>query len=187
MIRSTTKQLLFHQNYLKNNLLKQFLLSTNDFSAAAKKADESPNEEIERCYRNLGDLSFENTQEAFKSKSNWELWRAALVLKLCSYDVLVNQNVRLMHLGKKLLGQRMFEKLMRATVYGHFVAGKDQEEIKPVVQKMRAFGVKSILDYSVEADIAETPVAECKLTQGRNFCKSIVEKLLILIQMLKNY
>ena len=41
------------------------------------------------------------------------------------------------------------------TFYGHFVAGEDQEKIKPVISRMHSFGVKSILDYSVEEDMAE--------------------------------
>jgi hypothetical protein len=32
------------------------------------------------------------------------------------------------------------------------VAGEDQEKIKPLVARMHSFGVKSILDYSVEED-----------------------------------
>lgn len=53
----------------------------------------------------------------------------------------------------------MFNIVMKATFYGHFVAGEDPEKIKPVVERMRQFGVKSILDYSAEEDVpAEKPV-----------------------------
>lgn len=44
---------------------------------------------------------------------------------------------------------------MRATFYGHFVAGEDEKEIQPVLERLRSFGVKSILDYSAEEDISE--------------------------------
>lgn len=108
--------------------------------------------DIETCYKKL-DLTFNDTQEAFKSKTNWELWRALIVLKLCSYQSLVEHNLMLMNVSKKIFGQKLFEKMMRLTFYGHFVAGADEAEIRPRVERLRAFGVKSILDYSVEADV----------------------------------
>ncbi|XP_077691091.1 proline dehydrogenase 1, mitochondrial isoform X2 [Eretmochelys imbricata] len=58
-----------------------------------------------------------------------------------------------MNLSRKLLGQQLFEKLMKMTFYGQFVAGEDQAAIKPLIQRNRAFGVGSVLDYSVEEDL----------------------------------
>lgn len=60
-----------------------------------------------------------------------------------------------MKLGQKVLGKKLFEKLMESTFYGHFVAGADQVSIQPRIQHLREHGVKAILDYSVEEDIAE--------------------------------
>lgn len=51
------------------------------------------------------------------------------------------------------MGERLFHYLMRSTFYGQFVAGKDQDDMKPVLDHLRSFGVKSILDYSAEEDI----------------------------------
>uniref|UniRef100_A0A8C1L277 Proline dehydrogenase n=1 Tax=Cyprinus carpio TaxID=7962 RepID=A0A8C1L277_CYPCA len=56
---------------------------------------------------------------------------------------------------KKVLGQRLFEKLMKMTFYGQFVAGEDQNAIKPLIEKNQAFGVGSVLDYSVEEDLTQ--------------------------------
>ena len=44
---------------------------------------------------------------------------------------------------------------MLQTFYGHFVAGEDQESIKPVIKCLEQFGVGAILDYSVEEDLSE--------------------------------
>lgn len=60
-----------------------------------------------------------------------------------------------MDLSKKLLGQKVFEKLMKMTFYGQFVAGEDHQSIKPLIQKNRAFGVGAVLDYSVEEDLTK--------------------------------
>lgn len=40
------------------------------------------------------DLTFSNTKEAYKSKTTSELIRALLVLKLSSYDVLINNHAK---------------------------------------------------------------------------------------------
>ncbi|KAL6441378.1 hypothetical protein ACFW04_003540 [Cataglyphis niger] len=56
---------------------------------------------------------------------------------------------------KSVLGEKLFTKLMKATFYGHFVAGEDEVQITPVLERLRQFGVKPILDYSVEEDISQ--------------------------------
>uniref|UniRef100_A0A3P8SX06 Proline dehydrogenase n=1 Tax=Amphiprion percula TaxID=161767 RepID=A0A3P8SX06_AMPPE len=100
-------------------------------------------------------IDFDNTQEAYRSKGNIELLRSLLVFKLCTIDVLVEKNKELMDLSKKLLGQWMFEKMMKMTFYGQFVAGEDHNSIKPLIQKNQAFGVGAVLDYSVEEDLTQ--------------------------------
>lgn len=62
---------------------------------------------------------------------------------------------QVMDLGKKILGQRVFDQLMKMTFYGQFVAGEDHRAIRPLIQKNQAFGVGSVLDYSVEEDISQ--------------------------------
>lgn len=66
-----------------------------------------------------------------------------------------------MTLSQKLLGQWLFEKLMKMTFYGQFVAGEDQECIKPLIRRNCACGVGAVLDYSVEEDLT-TEEAEKK-------------------------
>lgn len=100
-------------------------------------------------------IDFDNTQEAYRSKGNIELLRSLLVFKLCTIDVLVEKNKELMDLTKKLFGQTIFEKLMKMTFYGQFVAGEDHNSIKPLIQKNQAFGVGAVLDYSVEEDLTQ--------------------------------
>ncbi|XP_075881840.1 proline dehydrogenase 1, mitochondrial [Nelusetta ayraudi] len=100
-------------------------------------------------------VSFEQTREAYRSKDSLELLRSLVVFKLCSYDFLVERNQEIMDLGKRILGQSAFDQLMKLTFYGQFVAGEDHIAIRPLIQKNRAFGVGSVLDYSVEEDISE--------------------------------
>ncbi|XP_069034229.1 proline dehydrogenase 1, mitochondrial [Embiotoca jacksoni] len=100
-------------------------------------------------------VDFEQTREAYKSKDSLELLRSLVVFKLCSSDFLVDQNKEIMDLGKKIMGQRAFDQFMKMTFYGQFVAGEDHRTIRPLIQKNQAFGVGSVLDYSVEEDISQ--------------------------------
>ncbi len=85
-----------------------------------------------------------------------------------------------MDLSKKVLGQRLFEKLMKMTFYGQFVAGEDQNTIKPLIEKNQAFGVGSVLDYSVEEDLtqeeAEKKEMEWVWTQDLVFLSSVLHR-----------
>ncbi|XP_055511845.1 proline dehydrogenase 1, mitochondrial-like isoform X2 [Leucoraja erinacea] len=98
---------------------------------------------------------FSNSREAYRSKTSAQLLRSLLVFRLCSYDLLVDRHKELINLSRALLGRRLFRKLMKMTFYGQFVAGEDQDDIKPLIRGNRAFGVGSILDYSVEDDLTQ--------------------------------
>jgi len=108
------------------------------------------------------DLSFSNAREAYRSKKNTELLRGYLVFQLCSINYIVERNKQLMKICRKLVGKTLFEKLMKATFYGQFVAGEDAVRLRPVVERNMSFGVKSILDYSVEKDISSEEAKEAE-------------------------
>ena len=63
--------------------------------------------------------------------------------------------IQVMKMAKSMLGERLFTRLMKGTFYGHFVAGENEVQITPVLDRLRQFGVKPILDYSVEEDISQ--------------------------------
>ncbi|PBC30882.1 proline dehydrogenase 1, mitochondrial [Apis laboriosa] len=111
------------------------------------------------------DLKFNDPIAAFKSKTTKELLRAYVVYQLCSIEYIVENNMKLMKFAKQILGETLFTKFMRATFYGHFVAGEDEQQITPVLDRLRQFGVKPILDYSVEEDISQEE-AERREMQG---------------------
>uniref|UniRef100_A0A3P8SQ00 Proline dehydrogenase n=1 Tax=Amphiprion percula TaxID=161767 RepID=A0A3P8SQ00_AMPPE len=120
----------------------------------------------ERGAANEISVDFDQTQEAYKSKDSLELLRSLVVFKLCSYDFLI------MDLGKKIMGQKGFDQFMKMTFYGQFVAGEDHRAIKPLIQKNQAFGVGSVLDYSVEEDISQEEAEQKEMDS----CVSAAEK-----------
>ncbi|XP_076020018.1 proline dehydrogenase 1, mitochondrial [Genypterus blacodes] len=118
------------------------------------------------------DIDFNNTEEAYKSKDNVELLRSLLVFKLCTFDFLVDKNKELMDMSKKVLGKWMFEKVMKMTFYGQFVAGENHNTIKPLIKKNQAFGVGAVLDYSVEEDLTQEEAEKKEMAS----CVSEAEK-----------
>lgn len=106
------------------------------------------------------DITFNDSATAYKSKTMSQLLRNYFVLGLCSKDVLVRNNEKLMKLTRKLFGKRAFDLIMRSTFYGQFVAGADEQEIEPVIKHLQSFGVKTILDYSAEEDVQEDTIAQ---------------------------
>uniref|UniRef100_A0A0A9XTR3 Proline dehydrogenase n=2 Tax=Lygus hesperus TaxID=30085 RepID=A0A0A9XTR3_LYGHE len=111
--------------------------------------------DVSKSRRDPLDTSFNDPEAAFKSKTTWEVLRAYLVYTMCSSSYLVEHNMQLMKLTKALVGEKLFTQIMKATFYGHFVAGEDRYKIVPTLKRLRSFGVKPILDYSVEEDLSQ--------------------------------
>ncbi|CAL1274052.1 unnamed protein product [Larinioides sclopetarius] len=153
----------FHRTYcsVRNELQKEQHRLKSTTATVVESADDV---EGVKYQKDALDLTFDNTKDAYKSKTTWELIRALMVLKLSTYDYLVDNNQKLLKLGKKILGPALFHFLMRQTFYGHFVAGKDEREILPTIQRMQSFGVKSILDYSAEEDLSEEQAREAEMS-----------------------
>ncbi|RWS13708.1 proline dehydrogenase 1-like protein [Dinothrombium tinctorium] len=92
------------------------------------------------------------------------LIRALFVLKLTSYNFLVTNHELLIKTARRILGPSLFRFLMRHTFYGHFVAGEDEDQIRPVIEHLKSFGVKSILDYSAEEDVSEEQAVNSEIS-----------------------
>ncbi|XP_075389997.1 proline dehydrogenase 1, mitochondrial [Tenrec ecaudatus] len=134
-------------------------------AAAGREAAESPR-------RPFPAVDFSNPQEAYRSRGTWELVRSLLVLRLCASPALLARHEQLLHVARRLLGQRLFDRLMKVTFYGQFVAGEDQESIRPLIQHNKAFGVGSILDYGVEEDLSHAEAAQKEMES----CTSAAER-----------
>lgn len=57
---------------------------------------------------------------------------------------------------------------MKKTFYGQFVAGEDEIAIQPTIDRLKSFGVKSILDYSAEEDLSEEQAVEAEMSYVLN-------------------
>lgn len=93
-------------------------------------------------------VSFTDTQTAFTYKNDNDLKRALLLFRLISNPLLVKAAKKISDIAIALHFPTGWA--LKPTLYRHFVGGETLEECIPAIRKMSKFGVKSILDYSVE-------------------------------------
>jgi len=99
-------------------------------------------------------VDYTNTEIAFKMRSNGELRRAEWLFELLGHPGLVKMGSQTalwaLRQGLPIQG------LVRQTVFRQFCGGETIDECTPVIQRMKGFGVHSILDYSVEGKERES-------------------------------
>ena len=91
---------------------------------------------------------FNDTETAFKLKSNDELNRALYLFEMINRPDLVKIGIFLTKMSLKF--HLPVEGLIKSTVFNQFSGGESMEECLPVIEKMYAKKLRSILDYSVE-------------------------------------
>lgn len=99
------------------------------------------------------DLSFDNTEIAFRHKSDKELQNAEFLFRLFKYKWLINYGPGLAAFMLKL--KFPIKGLIRRTIFKQFCGGESIEACEPVVQELWQNGIGSILDYSVEGEESE--------------------------------
>ncbi|WP_299001793.1 proline dehydrogenase family protein [uncultured Tenacibaculum sp.] len=92
---------------------------------------------------------FDNTETAFKLKSDSELERAYFLFKMIQSQPMVRIGTAVTNFALK--AHLPVEGLIRSTVFDHFCGGVTEDDCLPNIEKMYEKGnVHSILDYSVE-------------------------------------
>ena len=92
--------------------------------------------------------SFDNTEIAFSSQDNASLKRGYLLFKAISNPFLVKYGNKAAMAAFKF--KLPIKSMIKTTIYRQFVGGETINECEPVVARLSAAGVGSILDYSVE-------------------------------------
>ncbi len=92
--------------------------------------------------------TFDNTEIAFKLKSDSQLERAYFLFKMIANEPLVKIGTAVTKFALNV--HLPVEGLIRYTVFDHFCGGVNEEDCMPVVDKLYETGVSSVLDYSVE-------------------------------------
>ncbi|MEX2591467.1 MAG: proline dehydrogenase family protein [Anditalea sp.] len=96
------------------------------------------------------DLSFENIQVAFASKSDAALRKMFLIFAMMNSDMAVKWGIRI---AKGALKFRLpIKGLMRKTIFGHFCGGESIAECASSISELNRYHIGAILDYSVEGE-----------------------------------
>lgn len=106
-------------------------------------------------------LSFENTEIAFRNKTNADLNRAYWLFRVININLIAKIGPPLTRfafaIGLPLKG------LIKSTIFRQFCGGERIEECSKTIDQLDAGGVGSILDYSVEGeDEEETFESTCE-------------------------
>lgn len=97
--------------------------------------------------------SFENTEIAFKAKSNRDLLRSYWLFKFIGYNWLVKTGPTLVNFAFKI--GLPITGIIRNTVFRQFCGGESMNDCDATIAQLYAYGIGSILDYSVEGKEAE--------------------------------
>jgi proline dehydrogenase len=93
-------------------------------------------------------ISFENLEVAFASKSDSELKKMYLIFATVNNNLAVSLGTKLANwsfaLGLPIKG------IMKKTMFGHFCGGEDINDCQHAVDVLAKYHIRTILDYSVE-------------------------------------
>lgn len=102
-------------------------------------------------------ISFDNTENAFKSKSNADLNRSYWLFKLIGNPILVTAGAALGPLGLKI----GFKGLIKSTIFRQFVGGETIDDCTRTIDHLANYNIGTILDYSVEGKESEADFEHC--------------------------
>jgi proline dehydrogenase len=107
-----------------------------------------PNAESKKVYH----LDFNNNKNIFQNKKTSELLFQYMILKMCSIGLLVDHGPAMLRTLEKVHLSAPAYWFIKNTFFKHFCAGENIDEAVTAAKKLREQGVRTILDYSVEAD-----------------------------------
>lgn len=97
--------------------------------------------------------SFENTEIAFKAKSNRDLQRSYWLFKLIGYNWLVKLGPPMVNFAFSI--HLPITGIIKSTVFKQFCGGESMDDCNGTMAELHKYGIGSILDYSVEGKEAE--------------------------------
>jgi len=110
-------------------------------------------------------ISFDNTENAFKAKSNSDLNRSYWLFKMVGNPAIVKFGAKTAPIGLAI----GFKGLIKNTIFKQFVGGENINECDKTIAELAKFNIGTILDYSVEGKESESDFDAC--------CKETIETI----------
>lgn len=110
-------------------------------------------------------VSFDNTENAFKAKSDFDLKKSYWLFKLISNPVLVKFGAKTAPIGLAI----GFKGLIKNTIFKQFVGGETINDCDQTISELGKYHIGTILDYSVEGKESEADFDAC--------CKETLETI----------
>ena len=110
-------------------------------------------------------ISFDNTANAFKAKSDSDLNRSYWLFKMVGNPTVVNFGAKVAPIGLAI----GFKGLIKSTIFKQFVGGENINECDKTIAELGKFNIGTILDYSVEGKESEVDFDAC--------CKETIETI----------
>src|ERR1700743_2143429 len=98
-------------------------------------------------------LSFENTEIAFRNSANTDLKRAYWLFRMININFFVKMGPPVTNFAMKI--GLPIKGIIKATIFKHFCGGETINECDNTIKKLYNGGVGTILDYSVEGEDEE--------------------------------
>ena len=105
-------------------------------------------------------INIENTEIAFKSKSNFQLKKAKWLFKIIEYPLIVKFSELLLKFAIKI--HFPVNWIIKPTIFNHFCGGETIEECKKTIQFLGISNIGTILDFSVEGSQKESDFENTK-------------------------
>lgn len=100
-----------------------------------------------------GELSFENTALAFQAKTDKQLWKTYRLFQLIDSPFLTKIGPPL--LSKAIKWNLPIESIVKNTLFELFCGGVSISDTLSTTEELANYGVKTILDFSVEGELNE--------------------------------
>lgn len=110
-------------------------------------------------------VSFDNTENAFKAKSNGDLNRSYWLFKMVGNPSMVKFGAKMAPIGLAI----GFKGLIKNTIFKQFVGGETISECDKTIAELGKYNIGTILDYSVEGKESESDFDAC--------CKETIETI----------